>query len=508
MNTSTVTCHVTHEYSLNNRQRRDARNQQHNDIQISDSSQVNVLLQGTGPQGSSCSNHLLGAQGSVYNSLYNSPGFNAAFGGFESNIQWLTDNRLPSVSNNQALSDKSMSCNSGPVPTVTSAPSCCANRLGPLDTMAMCSPISNESYKMGRDANFQTKPSLSMNMVDSMQSWYNFQIPGQQVSSTNNQHFGKYSDLPQNCHLPPLQTANMPVLEHADLKQPDVCLQISESCFENMNHNKQQPLPTISDSKHPSYLTDSKFSDIQEDNVAIKHSSSVGYQTNGLPRDWKQPVQNSYIPSPTFFASMSDSPDHYLYSQFSLPSASSYYLNSEPTVNGSNKIQHSYQEKQSTNTNSKPSCLEQTIQYRYSVHRSAPEENNKSRNRMQLSSGKTCTNQLLSDCCEMTKATRKQSDNEVNHNFHAEYLNNNCVSNSTLLPTSIETNVVEMSANTKLNDSSSESEESNIIVEESDEMEEIESEVNKYILKNGLHLKYLIRTFLYCLNTETLSLSL
>ena len=190
--------------------------------------------------------------------------------------------------------------------------------------------------------------------VDTMQSWYNFQIPGQQVNSTNNQHFGKYSDLPQNFHVP-LQATSTPVIEHADLKQTDMCIQITDSCFENVNN--KQPLPTISGSKHPPYMADSKFSDVQEDTAVIKHSSSVGYQTNGLPREWKQPVQNNYIPSPTFFASMSDSPDHYLYSQFSLPSASSYYMSSEPNVNVNNKIQQSYQqEKQSNNTSSKP-CL-------------------------------------------------------------------------------------------------------------------------------------------------------
>lgn len=499
MNTSAVSSQVAHAFSINtNRPRRDTRNMQHIDTQISDTSQANVLLQGTGPQGSSCSNHLLGAQGSMYNSLYSSPGFNAAFGGFETNIQWLTDNRLPSVSNNQVLSNKNVSCNSSSVPTVTSAPSCCANRLGPLDSVGMCSPLSSDSYKIGRDPNFQTKPSLSMNMIDSMQSWYNFQIPAQQINGTNNQHLSKYSDLPQNCHLPP-QTTNIPIMEHTEVKQPDVCLQIPETCFENISNNKQQSVPTVSDPKHPPYLPDTKFTDLQDDNVAMKQSLSVGYQANGLSRDWKQPIQNSYIPSPTFFASVNDSPDHYLYSQFSLPSSGSYYMCSEPNVNVNNTIQHSYQEKQLNNTSSKPSCLEQnTIQYRYSVHRSMPQENNNSLNRMETLNEKACTNQLLSDCCEITKIIRKQSDSEVGRNFHTGYLNSNCVSSSALLQPNIETDVVDINGNAKLNDTSSDSEESNIIVEESDEMEEIESELSIEDIK---------KTFLTsdsCTNSEVL----
>lgn len=499
-NSQETVTHAGHHLTANMSRRSYNNHIQQSSSQMSDNpiSQSNLLNQASGGvQGPSCSNSLIGTQSSVYNSLYGSPSFNpGTLSSFETNLQWITESRISSVSNGQLVGDKNINCSSLNPQTPHSCcvlPHSCGH--GVLDSFALCSPLPGDSHKSAREVgNFQaSKSTHPLNIIDPMQTWFNLPIPSQQISaSSQHQYSNKLNDLSQSCSV--TNQINFSGLEQTDLKQSDICLQIPDTCFESINNNNKQQINNISDlkivSNNGSFISaENKISDIAEDLLILKQPST--YQPNSLSRDWKQPLQSSYIPSPTLFAAINDSPEHFLYSQYTLPPSNSYYINSDTNVNLGNKNQTNFVPNSIT-SKSVSSCLEQTSSMRYNVPTTIT---NHQQNRIteqitknRLNSNKAVVNHdnILADCCQVQKQIQKHpSTSDDSHrptaqNFHSNYLteSNNCITISNLISENTSQNVVMKNAGIKDNDEvSSDSEESNIIVEESDDMEGIESEV-------------------------------
>ncbi|XP_075229447.1 uncharacterized protein LOC142329053 [Lycorma delicatula] len=421
---------------------------------------------------------------SVYNGFYSSSTFNS-INNFEASLQWLTESRMP---NNSLLSDKNLNCSSHSTPSH----SCCVNRLGGVDNIGLCSPLSGDSFRSGRDTvSYQTKPpALSVNVIDSVQNWFNLPpLPNQQYSS-------KYNDQNLNC-----SQMNLPVIEQTDFKQNDICLQIPDSYFEqslnntNNSNNKHINGNSIND------LNSSKIPDVNDLSNIKGHN--IGYQS--MSREWKQPLQTAanYISSPTLFSSLSDSPDHYLYSLPPPTSTSSYCMVTDNIANASGKLQQNYAMQQSIdkqppsiiNSRVLP-CSDQINHIKnVSTSQSQLHHQNSSNNNSNNRSDKTMYEKSLQldsindslkinqqvditsqNCNHNLKNSNRKYNNETHYSSAYANENTNNIHNDRL-----EQKLTDVSKETiiEINDETSScSDESNIIVEESDETEEIDSVIS------------------------------
>ncbi|RZF37326.1 hypothetical protein LSTR_LSTR017571, partial [Laodelphax striatellus] len=366
------------------------------------------------------------------------------------------------------MTDKNMNSNAVP------SHSCCVNR---IDNLGMCSPLPGETYRSScRDGNFQTRPSsLSVNVMDSVQSWFNLQ-----PIQSNQQYNGKYPDQNLNC-----TQMSLPILEQADLKQADINITMPDNYFEpHLSSNANKSIgPTLNDINGK--LPD--VTDVQSTSMKVQNNN---FQPAMLPREWKQTsnLQTNYVSSPTFFNPISDSPDHFIYSL--PPPTSSYCMPTTDNIaSSSNKQQNCYQQHDKHQNsvpqlNCRPNYIDQTAQLK--VLSLPPIQQTTDRSEKTFYE-KTVTIDGVMNSSDVMKTIQSsastQKDNEMKidssrkfpdslANYTLPYLPDVSASNETIVHSGISQKLPELSKTIEQNlndDSSSGSDESNIIVEESDE---------------------------------------
>lgn len=502
--------------------------------QFSESQNIsNLLLPNT--QGTS-GNPLLGYQNNSFSGLYGNPSFNGSLAGYENNLQWLTDSRLQSQHNqlpSSLIPDKNINTTVHSL-TPTTSHSCCVNRFGVLDSLGVSSPLPPDQGKSACDIQpFQNKSSLSMSVIDPIQSWLNLQIPAQ---ISNNQQYCKYGErsIPQNYNIPASLSSqiNLPAIDQTDSKHSDLCIQTQESCFENISTlNSKTIAGDINigigkfNDKQNSFETGNKH--MSNDNAVPKqHSSS--YQTNIASKEWKtsfQTMQN-YISSPNIFNTGNDPQDNYLFTQYSMPPAKLYYSPSDSFPSFVNKSSSCVtQDKTSPHyseinvpAHNANSFIEQNhVKTSYNSQVQSSISNNHITNQhvkadesvqqtqltnTQISIGlpdRPPYNSSFTDCCQISKSQIKAVHiSRVENNSYVlsdktkeENKSSNII--QTTVPNKSEKTSQNNKKNFRISDAeSSESDESNIIVEESD-IGEIESEVSSSLLKfySSIDLAYL-----------------
>ncbi|XP_046682389.1 zinc finger protein 836-like [Homalodisca vitripennis] len=503
----------------------------HNDLQISqlvDSGNQNVtnlLIQNSqGPSG----NPLLSYQSTSFSGFYGSPGFNTSLSSYDNNLQWLSDNRIPNQHNQitgSLIPDKSINTTSHSLPPTTSH-SCCVNRFGMLDSLGISSPLPTEQVsKSTCDVpSFQNKTNLTMNVIDPIQSWLNLQIPSQ-ISS--NQQYCKYNErsVTQNYNIPQM---NLPLIDQSDLKQNDMCVQSPDVCFENLNANNKHVDSNVNSLKHNSFPMENKSAMLQENIATLKQQGS--YQTGLVPKDWKSTFQSmqNYISSPNMFNAVSESQENMIFGQYNIPPSKLYYTPSEnysTYVNKNNACMsqtkshpnhnenHTIQEPLLDQNNSKVFTSPQT---QNSVNNQFHSKHNKEPNKVQQTLGsnannRTTFNSTLTDCCQINKCSGKvinqvESTRFVLRDSGQERKNSSGNENlSSLNPNENEKNGFKNSEAV-----SSESDESNIIVEESDDIGEIESEISIEEIKKSYQASKICNSevLLRCLICNTVTSSL
>lgn len=449
-------------------------------------------------------------QNSSFAGYYSSPGLNNSLSGYENNMQWLTDNRIQNQHNQLACSvitEKNVN-NTTNVLTNTSH-SCCVNRFGVLDSLGMGSP---DQGKPSCDiAGYQNK---SMSMIDPIQSWLNFQMPPQM---SNNQQYCKYTERPlpsQNFNIPVSLSSqiNIPMLEQSEMRQNDLAIQGQDQCFQNVEN-----IDAIKQSEH--HVTNLKPQMFPPENKQMVVSNQqvsgrtpkqpTSYQAGLQTKEWKSTFQNmpSYIQSPNVFASVNESQENFIFPQFSMPPSKLYY----PTVDSyqlmskcsdSNLIcinQTNTDDEGNVNTplttlgNSDSQVTKlsntQTELNKSSHYIVKPGDQTKSE-QPAYKKGETIafnsTQQLetsLSDCRQsnISKDVSKSLDEikQFPSNLCQETPRNSGIYiNKPMSIENIDNSQISNKSNFRISESS-ESDESNIIVEESDDLGEMESEVRK-----------------------------
>lgn len=489
--------------------------------QFSESQNItNLLLPNS--QGASA-NPLLGYQNNSFSGLYGSPGFNTSLAGYENNLQWLTDSRLQSQHNqlpSSLISDKNINTTVNSL-TPTTSHSCCVNRFGVLDSLAVSSPLQPDQGKSACDIQtFQNKASLSMSVIDPIQSWLNLQIPAQ--ISNNQQQYCKYGErsVPQNYNIPVSLSSqiNLPAIDQTDSKHNDLCNLGQESCFENIS-NTLGSKNIVSDinmgtgkfnDKQNSYETGNKLMCLDNNSVSKQQSSS--YQTNIASKEWKtsfQTMQN-YISSPNLFNTSGNDPqDNYLFTQYSMPPTKLYYPPSDsfpsfvnksscitqdktaPHYRESNVSAHnanSFTEQNHAKPSSYNSQVQSSISNNHILKQYVKEGDNVQQTfaNTQISVGlpdRPPFNNTFSDCCQIKsqiKATHISSaeSSSFGHSDNTKEENKSANVTQPAAPIKSDKNSQNVKKSFRISEAeSSESDESNIIVEESD-IGEIESEVN------------------------------
>lgn len=447
----------------------------------------------------STTNPLLSYQNSSFGGLYSSASFNSLSSSYDNNMQWLTDNRIQNQhcqASGSFSNDKTNNLSTHVAPSTTSN-SCCLNRFGVTETST--AGISNQKTSC-EVSSFPNKSNISMNVIDPIQTWLNFQIP-------NNQQYCKYGErsLSQNYSNPtpiPPQL-NLPLIDQSDLKQSDLCIQSPDNCFDNVSttNTKQIEHGTIALKQNLCSVEHKETTPLGNNSIFKQQSS---YQTNIIAKDWKSTFQSmpNYIPSPNMFSATSlasDSQENFIFPQYNM--TNSFYTPSENyaqyvagTKNNrsiSASISHSISEDHNTYSSAQNVYATQNNSKQTLVAHSKPLTNTTNQyvskkvgsNPSSIinnckGNGRLCDFvETISDCCEVQKTRVINLGENNNYNIVKNIQENKCRSN---LNQTLDIQGENNKSTFKSPDGvSSESEESNIIVEESDDIGEIESEVSQ-----------------------------